>query len=142
MTRKDKKIFADERTAAFFTIVTELEIWGTNSTLAEKTVTLEVTSFDLHSNWSDKWSKTSVLAKNSSTELYRGDLPGQPRRSKDSEITKAIIVSARLLDETGLVLGRHSNWYVDCHLWKLLTHIMAGRSHSNLSISLRHQTWD
>jgi beta-mannosidase len=115
MTRKEVKTFADERTAAFFTIEVELEIWGTNSTLSDKKCTLEVTCFDLHSDWRDQWRKEVVLASNASTELYKGRLPGQPTRNKDSETRKDIIASARLLDETGVVLGRHSNWY-DCEI--------------------------
>jgi len=111
MTRKDKTTFADDRSAAFFTIETILEIWGTNSTLTEKKVTLEVTSFDLHnSDWRDKWSKEVVLAPNSSTELFKGQLPGQPKRTLASEVPKTIIVSARLLGGSGEVLGRYSNW--------------------------------
>lgn len=109
MTRKENKSFKDNRSAAFFTVDTSLEIWGTNSTLSEKEVTLEVTSFDLDSKWRDKWSKKVILSPNSSTELHKGDLPGQPTRTKKSEVPKAIIVSARLLDgET--VLARYSNW--------------------------------
>jgi beta-mannosidase len=109
ITRKEKKTFKNDRSAAFFTIDTNLEIWGTNSSLSEKMVTLEVTSFDLESDWRDRWSEEVKLSPNSSTELFKGCLPGQPPRTKDSEI-KVIIVSARLLDETGAVLARCSNW--------------------------------
>ncbi|KII94824.1 glycoside hydrolase family 2 protein [Plicaturopsis crispa FD-325 SS-3] len=110
MTRKEKREFPDKTSAAFLTIETVLEIWGTNSTLSDKQATLEVSSFDLYSNWTDKWSKSVLLAQNSSTELYQGDLPGQPKRQKLSEVPKAIIVSARLLDSDGTVLGRYANW--------------------------------
>jgi len=38
-------------------------------------------------------------------------LPGQPTRTKESEVPRPIVVSARLLDvESGEVLGRYSNW--------------------------------
>ncbi|PCH41492.1 glycoside hydrolase family 2 protein [Wolfiporia cocos MD-104 SS10] len=110
MTRKDKKTFADDLTAANFTIETILEIWGTNSTLSEKKATLEVTTFDLHTDAREKFTKDIVLAPNASTELYRGTLPGQPTRTKLSEVPKTIIVSSRLLDSTGAVLSRYSNW--------------------------------
>ncbi|KAF8076338.1 glycoside hydrolase family 2 protein [Lyophyllum atratum] len=109
MTRKEHKTFPDERSAAKFTIETKLEIWGTNSTLADKKVTLEVTSFELDSEWRDTWTKEVVLAQNSSTELYKGGLPGQPVRTKQSEVPRVIIVSARLIAD-GEVLGRYSNW--------------------------------
>jgi len=110
MTRKDYQEFSNERSAAEFSIETKLEIWGTNSTLVDKRVILEVTSFDLHSDWTDKWVKEVVLSPNSSTELYKGNLAGQPIRTKKSEIPKVIIVSARLLDDNRDVLGRYSNW--------------------------------
>ena len=111
MTRKDKQRFANDRSAADFSIEAILEIWGTNSTLSDKKVTLEVTSFDLESDWTDKWEKEVVLAANSSTELFKGAVAGQPVRTKLSDLAKAIIISARILDgET--VLGRYSNWYV------------------------------
>ncbi|KAF9263450.1 glycoside hydrolase family 2 protein [Marasmius fiardii PR-910] len=110
-TRKDKIDYPDDRSAAKFAIDTVLEIWGTNSTLEKKEVVLEVMSFDLHSEWKDVWSKTVTLSPNSSTELHRGTLPGQPTRYKQSEIPKDIVVSARLLDSDGTtVLARYSNW--------------------------------
>ena len=111
MTRKEKKTFVDDRSAANFTIETILEIWGTNSTLSDKEVTLEVTSFDLESDWTDKWNKKVNLNANASTELFSGKLPGQPDREKASDLPRVIIVSARLLDGQ-TVLGRYSNWWV------------------------------
>ena len=109
MTRKEKKIFASDNRAADFTIDTEVEIWGTNSQLVEKEVTLDVRCFDLRSEWTDGWSKQVVLAPNASMELWKGILPGQPTRTKLSEVPKTIIISARLLDGN-TVLGRYSNW--------------------------------
>ena len=112
MTRKEKKTYADELSAAFFSIETVLEVWGTNSTLTAKTAVLEVTSFDLENpDWRDKWDREVVLAPNASTELWKGELPGQPVRTTRSEKPKTIVVSARLLDgESRQVLGRYSNW--------------------------------
>ncbi|KAI0053587.1 glycoside hydrolase family 2 protein [Auriscalpium vulgare] len=111
MTRKEKKVFADEHTAAHFTITSALEIWGTNSTYEEKHATLQVTSFDLEKpGWQDQWEKKIVLAPNSSTELWKGEVPGQPVRTTTSEVPKDIVVSARLLGEDGAVLSRYSNW--------------------------------
>ncbi|KAI0268237.1 glycoside hydrolase family 2 protein [Gloeopeniophorella convolvens] len=111
MTRKNQKKYADERTLAHFTITSQLEVWGTNSTLEPKSATLQVTAFDLQRpDWSNRWEKDVTLAPNSSTELWKGEVPGQPVRTKDSEVPKTIVVSARLLDENGAVLGRYSNW--------------------------------
>ncbi|KZP32901.1 glycoside hydrolase family 2 protein [Athelia psychrophila] len=110
MTRKEKQKNENENTAAFFTVKTALDIWGTNSTLVEKKVTLEVTSFDLDSDWTDKWTKDVVLLPNSSTEIWKGDLPGQPTRTKYSQVPEVIVVSSRLLDADGTVLARYSNW--------------------------------
>ncbi|KAF9006424.1 glycoside hydrolase family 2 protein [Cyathus striatus] len=110
MTRKENQTFSDESTAAFVNITTVLEIWGTNSTLSDKNVTLEVAAFDLHSDWTDKWEKDVVLAANSSTELHKGSLPGQPERLRKSDIPKDIVVSARLFDSNRDVLARYANW--------------------------------
>nr|GAT59392.1 glycoside hydrolase family 2 protein [Mycena chlorophos] len=141
MTRKDSTTFPDELSAAKFNIESVLEVWGTNSTLAETQITLEVTSFDLESDysvleiwgtnstlaekqitlevtsfdldsdcWRDQWTKSVVLQPNSSTELFKGPLPGQPVRTKKSDVPKPIVVSARLLDASGEVLARYSNW--------------------------------
>ena len=112
MTRKEVQTFPDELSAATFTLTSVLEIWGTNSTLSSKTAVLEVTSFDLaNPDWRDKWDREVVLAPNASTELWKGELPGQPVRTTRSEKPKTIVVSARLLDgESRQVLGRYSNW--------------------------------
>lgn len=111
MTRKDHKVFEDDLHADKFTIETKLEIWGTNGTLFEKKAKLEVTTFDLHSDWRDTTSMDVVLAANASTELFKGGLPGQPIRRKVSEVPRVLIVSARLIDENGEILSRYSNWY-------------------------------
>jgi beta-mannosidase len=111
MTRKEEKIFVNDRSAAFYTIETVLEIWGTNSTLSDTQVVLEVSSFDLHSGWTDRWSTEVVLHSNSSTELYKGKLPGQGKRTNESQAPNVIVVSARLLDQSGEVLARYSNWH-------------------------------
>ncbi|KAF6762656.1 beta-mannosidase [Ephemerocybe angulata] len=102
MTRKEVQTFADDTSAAEFKIETVLEIWGANGTLDEKKATLETGP--------KTWSKDVLLAPNASTELFKGDLPGQPIRTKKSEVPKVIIVSARLLDGDGSVLARYSNW--------------------------------
>ncbi|KAJ8514868.1 hypothetical protein ONZ45_g7646 [Pleurotus djamor] len=110
LTRKEYKTYPDDTSAAIFTIETIFEIWATNSSLSEKKASLEVTSFDLHSDWRDKWSKEVTLEPNASTELYRGELAGLPKRTKLSDVPKTIIVSARLLDTDGTVLARYANW--------------------------------
>jgi len=110
ITRKEHKTFADDRSAAHFAVETMLEIWGTNKTLVAKKVTLDVTTLDLHSEWTDHWDKPVELAPNSATELWKGALPGQPTRTKASEVPRTLIVSARLLDEDGQVLARYANW--------------------------------
>ena len=140
MTRKEKKTFADDLTAAFFTIENVLEIWGTNSTLVEKTATLEVIAFDLHSDWRQKFIQAVTLAPNSSTELYVGELPGQPTRTKLSEVPMTIVVSARLLDGSGTVLARYSNWYVTRSARPAIAHycrrpsFVPGPNHTNSSV--------
>ncbi|KAH9483065.1 Beta-mannosidase B [Psilocybe cubensis] len=121
MTRKEKQTLLDPtRSAAEFTLTTELEVWGTNSTLADKSAVLEVTCFNLDldsedSTWRESRSREVrgvVLRANASTELWKGVLPGQPERRSRAEVPKPIVVSARLLDaeDHGTVLCRYSNW--------------------------------
>ena len=110
MTRKERRTYPDALSAARFTVESVLEVWGTNSTLQEKRATLALAAFDLHSDWREAWTRDVVLAPNASTELWAGAVPGQPPRTKESEVPKTIVVSARLLDEDGAVLGRYSNW--------------------------------
>lgn len=114
ITRKHCKVYADQHTAAHFTITSQLDIWGANSTLDKKHATLEVTSFDLErpDDWNDRWEISVILAPNASTELWSGAVPGQPVRTRENQVPKAIVVSARLLDADGVVLGRCSNWWV------------------------------
>ncbi|KAH9900032.1 glycoside hydrolase family 2 protein [Cubamyces lactineus] len=110
MARTERKTFADPLSAAAFTLETRLAVWGTNSTLEPKRAALEVVAFDLHSDWRETFRQDVVLQPNSATELWEGALPGQPVRTKLSEVPKTIIVSARLLDADGSVLGRYANW--------------------------------
>ena len=111
ITRKEIKTYADDSTAAFFTIETVIEIWGTNSTLEDKKVMLDVTAFNLDDpTWRDHTAEDVLLKANSSTEFFKGDLPGQPTRRKLSQKAKPIVISARLIDDNGEVLGRYTNW--------------------------------
>lgn len=112
MTRKDIKSFPDELLAAEFTIDTLLDIWATNVTLEEKEAMLEVKVFALGLDedcLKETWTKLVVLPPNSSTELWRGKLPGQPKRTSDSEVPKPLVVSARLLHQEA-VLARSCIW--------------------------------
>ncbi|KAI0315972.1 glycoside hydrolase family 2 protein [Amylostereum chailletii] len=111
MTRKDHKSYDDEQTEAHFEIESRLEVWGTNSTLEEKHATLVLCAFDLSKpEWGFRQEMEVVLAPNASTELWKGTVPGQPTRTKLSEVPKPIIVSARLVDEARTVLARYANW--------------------------------
>ncbi|KAJ4478021.1 glycoside hydrolase family 2 protein [Lentinula aciculospora] len=111
ITRKEVTSFADERSAADFTIDTLFEVWGTNSTLTAKNVTLEFLIHDLHDpTFRDGWTQAVTLSPNSSTEVFKGPVNALPRKTTKSQISKIIIVSARLLDENGTVLARYSNW--------------------------------
>ncbi|KAH6914948.1 beta-mannosidase [Coprinopsis sp. MPI-PUGE-AT-0042] len=103
MTRKEVKTFANDRSAADFKIETVLEVWGTNNTLADKEVKLEVTAFDLDSDWTEVKTEEPLSCS-------RVLCPGQPVRTQLSDIPKTIVISARLLDGYGTVLGRYSNW--------------------------------
>ncbi|KAF7798913.1 hypothetical protein EIP86_010141 [Pleurotus ostreatoroseus] len=113
MTRKERKTSPDPLSAGTFTLETVLEVWATNSTLEAKEAWLEVTGFDLGDpEVRDVFVSERVeLRPNASTELWAGAIPGQPVRTKQSEVPRPLVVSARLLEgEKGPVLARYSNW--------------------------------
>ena len=112
MTRKDVKQYDNDLSAAKFTIDTRLEVWGTNSSLKAKKVTLSIQYFRLDEK-GIKEEETKVdaeLAPNASTELWSRNLPGQPQRTSDSQVPEPIVVSARLLDENNEVIARYASW--------------------------------
>lgn len=112
MTRKEIKNFSNELSAAEFIVETLLDVWGTNSTLEEKEAMLEIRVFDLELDEDclrETWTELIVLPPNSSTELWRGKLPGQPDRTRESEVPRPLVVSARLLVGE-MVLARSCNW--------------------------------
>lgn len=112
MTRKTVKTPLGPRSALYSSIETHLEIWGTNSTLEPKKVTLDIRSFDIENGGKliDTRKLDVTLAPNSSTELWKGGLPGEGKRIRDSDPQNVIVVQARLLDASGKVLARYSNW--------------------------------
>jgi beta-mannosidase len=77
MARKDIKKFDDESTGAFFTINQELQLWACNSTLEEKKAKIELVSFDLNGGEVDRQTFGGKLAPNASTEIWKGDVPGE-----------------------------------------------------------------
>lgn len=92
VTRKEVKTPTSPISAAFFTIDTVIEVWGTNS------------------EWRERRSEEVVLKANASTEIMKGGLPGQEQRTKLSEKPKPIVLALRLIDGDGTVLARYANW--------------------------------
>lgn len=140
-TRKDVTTFADERTAANMRIETRVEIWGSNFTLEEVRAKLEVKVFDLQRDgWTEGWDQDIVLPPNASTELWKGQLPGQEIRTLKSERPKDIVLSMRIVTPAGRVLARYANWCVIHRVARRnpLTRARAGRSRSSTSFS--HQS--
>ena len=138
LSRKDVKTSTKPDSAAFFEIDTSVEVWGTNSTTYKQNVfcifflfvsctadcveafqlqaTLVIEAFDLHDkSFQWKTEKSVTLGPNRSSELWSGRVPGQEIRTKLSDVPRAIILSARLIDVYGDgrdVLARCANWYV------------------------------
>ena len=112
MTRKETRAStAGPASAAHFALATRVEVWGANATLAPRAATLELAAFDLADpEWTDVSRTAVVLAPNAATELWAGPLPGQPPRTRLSDVPRTIVLSARLLDEDGTVLARYANW--------------------------------
>lgn len=118
MARKEIQTPDDPMSLAFYTIRHEIQLWGCNSTLEPKKATVELVSFDLDDGEVDRRSFNVTLAPNASTEIWVGDVPGQPIRKSTADVPRPIVVQARLLDEDGTVLARYSNWPEP---WKYLT---------------------
>ncbi|KAG8728628.1 hypothetical protein FRC12_021614, partial [Ceratobasidium sp. 428] len=112
MTRKTVKTPLSPYSALYSSIETRIELWGTNSTLEPAKATLEIRSFDVEGGGKliDTQKQDVTLVPNSSTELWKGGLPGEGKRTRDSDPQKAIVVQARLLSTDGKVLARYSNW--------------------------------
>lgn len=108
MARKDVQTKEDKHSDAKFKIEQTLEIWGNNSAHTEKRCKLDVVAFDLHEGVIvEKITQDVTLAANSSTEFWKGLVPGQIVRTKLSEVPKTIVVGARLIDSDGSVLARY-----------------------------------
>lgn len=120
MARKEIQTPRDETTMAFYTIRHEIQLWGCNSTLSSKDATIELVSYDLEKGEVDRRTFPVTLAPNASTEVWIGDVPGQPVRTNTAEVPRPIVVQARLLldNDTDEVLARYSNWPEP---WKYLT---------------------
>lgn len=112
MTRKTIKTPLSPKSALYSSIETHIELWGTNSTLKPTKATLEIRSFDVENGGKlvDAQKFDVMLAPNSSTELWKGNLPGEGKRTRDSDPHNVIVVQARLLGADGKVLARYSNW--------------------------------
>ncbi|KAG9093429.1 hypothetical protein FRC06_011531 [Ceratobasidium sp. 370] len=112
MTRKTIKTPLSPYSALYSSIETRLEMWGTNSTLEPAKAALEIRSFDVEDGGKliDTQKLDVTLAPNASTELWKGGLPGEGKRTRDSDPQKVIVVQARLLGANGTVLARYSNW--------------------------------
>ena len=112
MTRKTIKTPLSSTSALYASIETHIEMWGTNSTLEPAQATLEIRSFDIENDGKliDTQKLNVTLAPNSSTELWKGVLPGEGKRTRDSDPHNVIVVQARLLSADGKILARYSNW--------------------------------
>jgi beta-mannosidase len=127
MTRKDIKTFKVKDTFALFEIHQEvsgrfellldsadrfqIQLWGCNSSLEPKAVQIELEAFDLDKGSLGVETYDKTLEPNASTEIWKGDVPGQLVRTTDGQVPKPIVVQARLKDSaTGEILARYSNW--------------------------------
>jgi len=97
---------------AFQSTSSTIEIWGTNSSLQERRMTLDVQYYDLSSLWRSEESHTVTLLSNQTTELISKECPHRAR-SGDDLVTPAssVIIHARLIDLTsGVTVARYSDW--------------------------------
>jgi beta-mannosidase len=108
MARKDVETKENKHSDARFKIEQTLEIWGNNSAHTEKQCKLDIVAFDLHKGEVvERISQDVTLAANSSTEFWKGLVPGQIVRKSLREVPKTIVIGARLLDSDGTVMARY-----------------------------------
>ncbi|KAL0960497.1 hypothetical protein HGRIS_005535 [Hohenbuehelia grisea] len=96
------------------------DVWGTNRTLAPITIQLELSFFDLQSNWQHVELHEATLKPNQSTELLTAiPCSGRPKNPVEKApsgdplwtTTYSVVIAARLLDKvTGTVLARSADW--------------------------------
>lgn len=95
-----------------------IDIWGTNGTLALRSVKLELHFVDLKSSWSHTESHDVALLPNQTTELLSIRCPGPPKEGLSPPsgdpvwtTTYSVVASARLIDtKSGEVLARFADW--------------------------------
>ncbi|KZO92286.1 glycoside hydrolase family 2 protein [Calocera viscosa TUFC12733] len=104
---------------AFQSLSASVEIWGCNSTLKARKVLLEVSYWDLESDWRSSESHEVTLLPNQSTDLLKKAVPHRPRDGPTTypggdpktTLSYSVIVAARLVDaETKEVLSRYVDW--------------------------------
>lgn len=90
-----------------------LAIWATNAH-EERTFTLLVTAHDIVNGWTtqEPWKREVVLGENRSTELYSGDCPQPPEEKWVDKVAPSgtVVVSAKLVDESGQIVARYCDW--------------------------------
>ncbi|WWC73873.1 uncharacterized protein I206_107845 [Kwoniella pini CBS 10737] len=112
LTRKEVKKLRDKETSAFFEISEKLEIWACNSSLEPVEVIVRLETFNLSTSHRDQLTFNARLDANASTEIWSGDLPGQPIRHDEASSPHPIVVQARLYlkAKPDIVEARYSSW--------------------------------
>lgn len=90
-----------------------LSIWACNARHQEAEYTLQISAYDLATDWRAELPSKSVrLGENRSTELFSGDCPQPPRDKAYDQLAPSgtVVVQARLVDGCGAVVARFSDW--------------------------------
>ena len=102
---------------AFQSIGATIDIWATNSTLSTHSVRLELSCYDLSSDWTHTEAQDAQLGPNRSTELLSIPCPcpahSDPVDEHESPTTSShsVVVHACIIDPTsGAVIARYSDW--------------------------------
>ena len=104
---------------AFRSIGATVDIWATNSTLVLKEVRLEVSYFDLESEWRERYTQHVELKPNQTTEILSTPCPEPPLPQGEHDVpddilatrTHSVVISARLVDTlTGDIVSRSCDW--------------------------------
>jgi beta-mannosidase len=109
LKRTSEKTFADKYTAVYYTTKHKVEMWASNLTLEDKTVSVKIKAWDVISGretYSSTLCEGYVLQHNRTTEITEFDVPVENGNSDE----ESRIVVAAYIFEDGEQVARYVNW--------------------------------
>ncbi|KAG8945738.1 hypothetical protein FRC04_000597 [Tulasnella sp. 424] len=124
LARKIKKNRENDRPRQFYefgafrNVSATLEVWASNFTVSPVQATAEISYYDLKTEQVYRTATHHItIPPNQSVEIYEGTVEPPPptvarlaERQVELERTHTVVIHARLLDPSGKVLARFTNW--------------------------------